>query len=537
MMIVLVFLIFVTSIYNYQSNNYEKFDSYSGPSGLYSSGNYPRNVDYSKDTSPNQKSSYSPSYVTSDVYSTRSSTNTTLAYPPSMNYNSGNYNVTYHDSVEDIQKQLGVDPSANLITVLDASKNLVQIPISQTMNDTTYYNEDLLKYDPSNYVPTYEDTIYFSKLTGLGYQMPIYGTDSQWGGFCSYNKYFPDKIEEKCGKLDKETCATTSCCVLLGGGTKCVAGNANGPYNKSNYNNLKKRDKYFFEGKCYGNCVDDQSNYYNYNREIFSKDDSDTNKLNMKTSPYDNTTNVNSEWSVWKTNASICAQQFPGCSDPCGKDASGYCVYQGPSGAVGPPPSSQSVGSTCKLNEFGNLLDQNKNIIARDIYLDVNNNFVNSNGQYVSCTTMYTPSPAPVAAPVAAPVEAPVAAPVASPSSIYTLSPTTTKLCNLFQMNPLLQTPNTNVTKCNSDPLSLFCNDTNTESCQPYKDLINNGKGVNNNTQNTFCQKYFSSLFSDNSFIQDFKQNWSNNGMNINNLNQFNERDSYIGQCKNISLT
>ena len=93
-------------------------------------------------------------------------------------------------------------------------------------------------------------------------------------------------------------------------------------------------------------------------------------------------------------------------------------------------------------------------------------------------------------------------------------------------MNPLLQTPNTNVTKCNSDPLSLFCNDTNTNSCQPYKDLINNGKGANNITQNTFCQTYFSSLFSDTSFIQNIKQNWSNNGMNIDNFNQNNERDS-----------
>ena len=39
-------------------------------------------------------------------------------------------------------------------------------------------------------------------------------------------------------------------------------------------------------GKCYGNCVDDQSNYYNYNNEILTKNDNDIHKLNLKTSPY-----------------------------------------------------------------------------------------------------------------------------------------------------------------------------------------------------------------------------------------------------------
>lgn len=205
----------------------------------------------------------------------------------SSKYSYNNLDIQYHDTAEDIQKQLGIDPSANLISVLDSSGNLVKIPISDTMNDTTYY-DGKMRYDPSNYVPTYEDTIYFSKLTGLGYQTPIYGTDSQFGGFCSFNKNFPDKIEEKCGKLDNDTCATTSCCVLLGG-TKCVAGDQNGPTNKTNYSNrdIRRRDKYFFGGKCYGNCVDDQNSYYNYNNEILTKNDKETHKLQLKTSPYD----------------------------------------------------------------------------------------------------------------------------------------------------------------------------------------------------------------------------------------------------------
>jgi len=117
------------------------------------------------------------------------------------------------------------------------------------------------------------------------------------------------------------------------------------------------------------------------------------------------------------------------------------------------------------------------------------------------------------------------------------MSPTTSKICNLFQLNPLLQTPNTNVTKCNSDPLSLFCKYPDSNSCVSYKNLINNGKGANNSTQNTFCETYFPSLFSDNTFIEYLKLNWTTNGMNINNFDQNGQMNSYVGQCKNISLT
>jgi hypothetical protein len=211
-----------------------------------------------------------------------------MGSPTASTYqNINDVNVVFHDSVEDIQKQMGTDPYANTITVLDKSGKLVQVPISETANDTTYYEEASLRYEPSNFVPTYEDTVYFSKLTGLGYQKPIYGTDSQWGGFCTFNKDFPDKIEEKCGKLDGDTCASTSCCVLLG--NKCVAGNENGPRLKSHYqeHDNDHTDKYFFMGKCYGNCIDDQSNYYNYNNEILSKNDDPIHKLNLKAGIYD----------------------------------------------------------------------------------------------------------------------------------------------------------------------------------------------------------------------------------------------------------
>ena len=40
------------------------------------------------------------------------------------------------------------------------------------------------------------------------------------------------------------------------GGTKCVAGDQNGPTLRNNYGDLtiKNRDFYYYKGKCYGNC-------------------------------------------------------------------------------------------------------------------------------------------------------------------------------------------------------------------------------------------------------------------------------------------
>ncbi len=74
-------------------------------------------------------------------------------------------------------------------------------------------------------------------------------------GFCTGRT--PGEIQEMCAKLPKDVCAATSCCVSLGG-AKCVAGNENGPTVTSSYNDPGlvnvKRDFYYYNGKCYGNC-------------------------------------------------------------------------------------------------------------------------------------------------------------------------------------------------------------------------------------------------------------------------------------------
>jgi len=167
-----------------------------------------------------------------------------------------NYNIQYHDSEQDIIKQNDLDLElVKPIYVKDASGNVVELPWTSVKGNTTYNEPGTFRYESSNYVPNYEDSVYLSRLTGLSYTKPVYDTASQLGGFCSFNKNSGVNTENACLKLDKNTCASTSCCVLLGG-AKCVAGNKNGPTMKSNYSDiyLKNKDFYFYQGKCYGNC-------------------------------------------------------------------------------------------------------------------------------------------------------------------------------------------------------------------------------------------------------------------------------------------
>lgn len=172
------------------------------------------------------------------------------------NYNTNNYDVQYHDSEEDIIKQNDLDVGlVKPIYVKDQSGNVVELPWTNVKGNTTYNEPGTFRYESSNYVPNYEDSVYLSRLTGLSYTKPVYDTASQLGGFCSFNKNSNINTEMACLKLDKNTCASTSCCVLLGG-AKCVAGNQNGPSMKSNYSDtyLNNKDFYFYQGKCYGNC-------------------------------------------------------------------------------------------------------------------------------------------------------------------------------------------------------------------------------------------------------------------------------------------
>lgn len=110
-------------------------------------------------------------------------------------------------------------------------------------------------YSEQGFVPTYNG-LYISTTTNGSQVGTVENAPYISGGFCKQLANQPLELEQRCSGLAQDVCATTSCCVLLGG-TKCVAGNAQGPINRANYSDflLKNRDQYYYQGACYGNCT------------------------------------------------------------------------------------------------------------------------------------------------------------------------------------------------------------------------------------------------------------------------------------------
>jgi len=83
-------------------------------------------------------------------------------------YNDNNYDITYHDSPEDIQKQGGLfDASFGTVMVIDPCGNKLLIPYNPAQSLPIYYTPGTYKYGSSTYVPSYEDSVYLSKMTFL----------------------------------------------------------------------------------------------------------------------------------------------------------------------------------------------------------------------------------------------------------------------------------------------------------------------------------------------------------------------------------
>ena len=152
----------------------------------------------------------------------------------------------------------------------DQTGKLVEVNYKESnFAPVLYYMPGAYKFGSSAFVPTYEDSVYLSRSTrnaqllpgadtkvGLG-GAPI-NSDAQLGGFCNANENNKVQMEEKCNAMPLDSCASTSCCVLLGG-QKCVAGNEKGPYMTANYTDYtimpRNKDFYYYQGKCYGNCM------------------------------------------------------------------------------------------------------------------------------------------------------------------------------------------------------------------------------------------------------------------------------------------
>ena len=139
--------------------------------------------------------------------------------------------------------------------MFDEEGKLIEVNTEMNKSPILYYIPGAYKFGASNYVPNYEDSVYLSRTTRESQLAPVVNTASQLGGFCSQYATNTAALEEKCAAQDLNACASTSCCVLLGG-QKCVAGNENGPKNPASYTDysLMNRDFYYYQGKCYGNC-------------------------------------------------------------------------------------------------------------------------------------------------------------------------------------------------------------------------------------------------------------------------------------------
>lgn len=173
-------------------------------------------------------------------------------------YKADNYNIVYHDLEADINVQSGIYKTQNnFYTVLDKDGKMRDIAYYGNDNPTmpTYNVPGSFIYGSSNYIPTYEDTIYLSKTTGLTTTKELTPEYNYIGGFCQQYQHSKIELEKRCNMIPKDQCSATTCCVLLGG-SKCVSGNEKGPYRKANYTDTTIRDKdyYYYKGKCHGRC-------------------------------------------------------------------------------------------------------------------------------------------------------------------------------------------------------------------------------------------------------------------------------------------
>lgn len=177
---------------------------------------------------------------------------------------SGNIDITkFKDYIDDAAAKTDSEEKKGT-WVKDKDGNMIKLEdivgADFSSSGVNYYEPGSYKYDSGIYVPSYQDSVYLSKTTGKHTAAEYLDMASLAGGICSHYKDQPEKLEEECGKLDKNVCGSTSCCVLLGG-TKCVAGSAQGPTSKLNYGDItiRNRDFYYYKGKCYGNCVSNET--------------------------------------------------------------------------------------------------------------------------------------------------------------------------------------------------------------------------------------------------------------------------------------
>lgn len=86
-------------------------------------------------------------------------------------------------------------------------------------------------------------------IEGLASSIAINANDA----FCETHRGSSGSLDGSCGKLTKNNCNSTSCCVWTSN-DKCVAGGAGGPtFNTGADGKTTSLDYYYFHNKCHGN--------------------------------------------------------------------------------------------------------------------------------------------------------------------------------------------------------------------------------------------------------------------------------------------
>jgi len=137
----------------------------------------------------------------------------------------------------------------------EAKQKKLDVDLKMLNPNPIYYEPGSFPFGSGGYIPSYEDSIYLSRSTKMSQLTPITQAPYIQGGFCI--EFAKDNLarNQKCKTLDQSTCASTSCCILVGG-TNCVAGDANGPTMKNVFSDISipNRDFWYHQGKCAGNC-------------------------------------------------------------------------------------------------------------------------------------------------------------------------------------------------------------------------------------------------------------------------------------------
>ena len=85
-------------------------------------------------------------------------------------------------------------------------------------------------------------------IEGLASSIAINANDA----FCESQRGSSGSLDGSCGKLTKNNCNSTSCCVWTSD-DKCVAGDAGGPtFNTGADGKTNSLDYYYFHNKCHG---------------------------------------------------------------------------------------------------------------------------------------------------------------------------------------------------------------------------------------------------------------------------------------------